>query len=193
MNYKKGPCLTIKLNTKPRIEKYKEIELGKQIEKEKIIEDMNIEINIFEAESIITPHQLFNIQILSQISSFIITLNQNTDKDVDNEKEKNIKTKNIIKENKLENNNNSSSQIFKKHESNDDINDDIDISFFPKEQVKENINNDKIEKEEDESKIEILGHEISKFNLSMNATRIILVLLENYNNESIPKLFSFFF
>ena len=71
MNYKKGPCLTIKLNTKPRIEKYREKELEKElekeIEKEKIIEDMNIEINIYEAESIITPHQLFNIQIYHKL------------------------------------------------------------------------------------------------------------------------------
>ena len=44
--------------------------------KKKIVEDVNIEINIAEVESIITTKQLFNIQILSQISNFIFTLNK---------------------------------------------------------------------------------------------------------------------
>ena len=91
MNYKKGPCLSIKLKINPKIEKYRE----NIINKEKVVEDMNILINIFEAESIITPHQLFNIQILSEISNFIFTLNKNTPNKEDEEKEKKDKYKKI--------------------------------------------------------------------------------------------------
>ena len=68
INYKNGPCLSIKLNTIPRIEKYK----VKEEEKQKIIEDMNIEIDIAEVESILTPKQFFNVQIMSQISTIKI-------------------------------------------------------------------------------------------------------------------------
>ena len=84
INYKNGPCLSIKLNTIPTIEKYK----VKEEEKQKIIEDMNIEIDIAQVESIVTPNQFFNVQIMSQISSFIFTLNKNTP-DKLNEKEDN--------------------------------------------------------------------------------------------------------
>ena len=203
MNYKKGPCLRIKLSTNPRKEKYKEIVEEKEVKKEKIIEDMNIEIDIFEAESIITPHQLFNIQILSQISNFIFTLNKNTPSKEDEEKEAMNKykaNKTAISEKEVEKtienskDSTSSSGVFgkKKNEEkkiNDNI-DDIKLSFMPDELLEEKINNSKKE-EEKEKKIDILGHEISKINLTMNAKRIILVILENNNNESIPKLFSF--
>ena len=214
MNYKKGPCLRIKLNTKPKKEKYKEIIDDKKVEKEKIIEDMNIEIDIFEAESIITPHQLFNIQILSQISNFIFTLNKNTpnkeDEEKEKEKEKKFKINKIeLNENKKindkENNQNqnssssSSSGIFnknKKGESNvngDNNNiDELKMSFIPSFDEEEKDDNNKNKKENEETKkTDILGHDISKFNIFMNAKRIILVVLENNNNESIPKLFSF--
>ena len=202
MNYKKGPCLTIKLNTKPKIEKYLEDEK----EKEKIIEDMNIEINIFEAESIITPHQLFDIKILSQISNFFYVLNQSSQsKEDDEEKNKNEKKENKNenkKENKngdkdkdKDNNNNdaSSSGIFKKNNNNEEENineDDFDYSFAPKRENK-NIQINKIKEKENKKTKTILSHEISNFNITMNAKRIILVILENNNNESIPKLFSF--
>ena len=192
MNYKKGPCLTIKLNTKPRIEKYKE----ESIEKEKIIEDMKIEIDIFEAESIITPHQLFNIQILSQISNFIFILNKNTPNKEDEKQGKknnvdvNEKIKENINEKKNEDNNStSSSGIFKKN-TNEEMNDDFDLKISYN--IKRNNDNDSNDKKNEIKKnTTILSHEISKFNITMNAKRIILVLLENNNNESIPKLFSF--
>ena len=204
MNYKKGPCLRLKLRTKPRKVKYKEIEQEKTIEKEKIIEDLNIEIDIFEAESIITPHQLFNIQILYKISDFIFTLNKNTSKEKEEkdkeEKEKfKIINKNVIPEKKEKEKENienaaSSSGVFDKNKNDEeeegsDLGDELKMSFMP-------VNNDEKEKDNNkdkkkEKKADILGHEISKFNLTMNAKRIILVLLENNNNESIPKLFSF--
>ena len=77
LNYKNGPCLSIKLNLTPKMETYK----LNNIEKQKIVEDMNIEIDIAEVESIVTPHQLFNIQIFTQISTFIFMLNKNTPKE----------------------------------------------------------------------------------------------------------------
>ena len=207
MNYKKGSCLRLKLHTKPRIVKYKEIEEEKKVEKKKIIEDMNIEIDIFEAESIITPHQLFNIQILYQISNFIFTLNKNTSskekEEKENEKkfkinkipENNDKEKEKEKEKDKENEENipSSSGIFNKNKNNDnDKNDFSNLDNNLKMSFMLNNNKEENKKEEkDEKKKDILGHEISKINLTMNAKRIILVILENNNNESIPKLFSF--
>ena len=62
------------------------------------------------------------------------------------------------------------------------------MSFMVKNKEEEKDNKKEVK---NEKKTDILGHEISKFNLTMNAKRIILVLLENNNNESIPKLFSF--
>ena len=44
------------------------------IETKKIVENMNIQIDIAEVESIVTPNQLFNVQIFTQISNFIFTL-----------------------------------------------------------------------------------------------------------------------
>ena len=197
MNYKKGPCLKITLNTKPRKEKYKEIIEEKEVEKEKIVEDMNVQIDIFEAESIITPHQLFNIQILSQISNFIFTLNKNTPNKEDEENEKEMK-KNTKKNNSEsgkevksdDDEENSSSEVFGKDFDDGDEKLDLKLSFIDgveKKEIKEKTNLSK----EIEKKTEILGHQICKLNLSMNAKRIILVILENNNNESIPKLFSF--
>ena len=46
-------------------------------------------------------------------------------------------------------------------------------------------------KKEEPKKTEVLNHELSKFNITMNCKRIVLVALENKDNESIPKLFSF--
>ena len=193
MNYKKGPCLSIKLNTKARIEKLKD--------SEKIVEDMNVQIDIFEAESIITPHQLFNIQILSQISNFIFTLNKNTPNKEDEIQQKKSEDKKygyipVENENENEKKDNkdeaTSSGVFNKDKNKEIINidkKDLKVSYLPFENEEENANNN-LEKKE-EKNMDILGHEISKFNITMNAIRIILVLLENNNNESIPKLFSF--
>ena len=209
MNYKKGPCLSIKLKINPKIEKYRE----NDIYKEKVVEDMNILINIFEAESIITPHQLFNIQILSEISNFIFTLNKNTPNKEDELKEKKDKYKKISnninninnnmefneeneeEEEKEKENEGSSSGIFNKNKKNSEekINNnnnlELKISYFPDSD--RNKNDIKIPKQEKKNYTEVLGHEFPKFNISMNCKRIILVLLENNNNESIPKLFSF--
>jgi len=191
MNYKKGPCLSIKLNTKARIEKHKDIG--------KIVEDMNIQIDIFEAESIITPHQLFNIQILSQISNFIFTLNKNTPNKEDEIQQKKSEDKNYRyipvgnenekKDNKEEVSSSEVSNKDKEEKLNNNDKKDLKVSYLPFEN-KEECSNNNLEKKEKKN-IDILGHEISKFNITMNAIRIILVLLENNNNENIPKLFSF--
>ena len=201
MNYKKGPCLSIKLNTKPRKEKYKTIIDEKEVVKEKIVEDMNVQIDIFEAESIITPHQLFNIQILSQISNFIFALNKNTptkeDEEEEKEKKKNIKNKiepskeEKLKENEKSENFGSSSGIFKKNNEDENEKLDLKLSFIANNGNENSEKKENKKENEKEKNKEILGHQIGKMNLSMNAKRIILVILENNNNESIPKLFSF--
>jgi len=209
MNYKKGPCLSLKINTKPRIKKYKES--GQQ--KEKVVEDMDLTIDIFEAESIITPKQLFDIQILSQISSFIFTLNKNrTNKEEEKEEKKdknsvenkkeNDKIEEDKEEEKTEDETSSSGvfnkdKVFEEDEIGEEENNKIDFKISnnkiqnddDKNNEKEN-DNDK-EKDINENKMEVLGREISKFNIRMNCKRIIMILLENNNNESIPKLFSF--
>ena len=234
-NYKKGPGLSIKLNTVARIEKYKEMEKDEEKEKQKIVEDMNVEINIAEVESIITPHQLFNIQIMSQISNFIFTLNKNTPNkqeekekktvsNTDNKKEKKEekpdKADKADKADKKDNNSDSKKEeeqnskfslIFKKY---NEKKDDNEISNEKEDEIedinnkdnlidnKNNIQNinvsliqkpEKIEKEKKEEikKTEVLNHELSKFNITMNCKRIVFVALENKDNESIPKLFSF--
>ena len=216
MNYKKGPCLSLKISTKPKIKKYKEN--GEQ--KEKVVEDMDLTIDIFEAESIITPKQLFDIQILSQISNFIFTLNK-IRSNKEEEKKKNVnKVENKKEEDKLENDkveedkegeektedSTSSSGVFSKNkiieedgidegEENNKI--DFKISNNPiqnddnKDNEKENDKDPDQNKDDKENKTEVLGREISKFNIRMNCKRIIMILLENNNNESIPKLFSF--
>ena len=231
INYKNGPCLSIKLNTVPRIEKYK----IKEEEKQKIVEDMNIEINIAGVESILTPNQLFNIQIMSQISSFIFTLNKNTPNKSEEAEEKKVvyKTKEQKKKkeekesdstkdkDKSEDENNNDkdeaektkfSLMFKKFEDNNknkensneaqeglDKNNEDNI-------IKDNLDNnfkninlslvqkvEKVEivKKEEPKKTEVLMKELSKFNITMNCKRIVLVSLENKDNESMPKLFSF--
>lgn len=237
INYKNGPCLSIKLNTLPRIEKYK----INEEEKQKIVEDMNIEINIAEVESIVTPNQFFNIQIMSQISNFIFTLNKNTPNKAEEKGNQKIVNKTQKKENidKKEKESNSGSKKDKdKNEKSDDkeeedkSKDSLTFSKIKKENnnkeniideegeemeendlddandkdnLKDNKSNftninvslvqkvEKVEtiKKEEPSKTEVLMHEISKFNITMNCKRIVLVALENKDNESIPKLFSF--
>ena len=233
INYKNGPCLSIKLNTLPRIEKYK----INEEEKQKIVEDMNIEINIAELESIVTPNQLFNIQIMSQISNFIFTLNKNTPNKAEEKENKQVVYKTQKKEKEKESDSDStkdkdksesredkgeeekvkSSLIFSKLENKkikieneeemeeiEEKNDD-NLKNNDKDKLKGNKDNfkninvslvqkvEKVEtiKKEEQSKVEVLMHEISKFNITMNCKRIVLVALENKDNESIPKLFSF--
>ena len=214
MNYKKGPCLSLKINTKPRIKKYKE----NGVEKEKVVEDMDLTIDIFEAESIISPKQLFDIQILSQISNFIFALNKiRTNKE--EEKKNENKLENKKEDDKIEEDKDkdkegdektedstSSSGVFNKNKISEE--DEIDEggeniiqNDENKDIEKENDNDNDKEKDNDrdnnqdkeikENKMEVLGREISKFNIRMNCKRIIMILLENNNNESIPKLFSF--
>ena len=233
INYKNGPCISIKLKTLPRIENYK---INEQ-EKQKVVEDMNIEINIAEVESIITPKQLFNIQIMSQISNFIFTLNKNTpnkDEEQDNKKivykSKNQNKKKEKDREKIEkdsdsdstNDNNSNKEeekentnfslIFKNLDDKEKIN---EIDKEEEKEINDNNNDDKDKpqnndkitninmslvqkvekvepiKKEEPKKTEVLNHELSKFNITMNCKRIVLVALENKDNESIPKLFSF--
>ena len=209
MNYKKGPSLSLKINTKTRMKKFKENEQ----EKEKVVEDMDLTIDIFEAESIITPKQLFDIQILAQISNFIFTLNKNSATKEKEKKKKKIKVDNKIEEDKeedkIENDNTedatSSSGVFSKNkmieedgveeleEENNKIDFKISNNIFQNDDDKSSEKEKDNDKDEDikENKMEVLGREISKFNIRMNCKRIIMILLENNNNESIPKLFSF--
>ena len=226
LNYKNGPCLSIKLNLTPRIETYK----LNNIEKKKIVEDMNIEINIAEVESIVTPHQLFNIQIFTQISNFIFMLNKNTPKKVGEKENKKVVYKNKSKEKEDKDSDSDSTKdkdksekisndeedeeekekskfslMFDKEDKNEEekeLNDDEDIrdkdklrdinkitnttmSYLPKAEKVE-----VIEKEEPKKR-EVLNHELDKFNITINCKRIVIVSLENKDDESIPKLFSF--
>jgi len=195
INYKKGPCLTIKLTTKPKIEKYK---INDQ-EKKKIVEDMNINITIAEMESILTPNQFFNVQIFTQISNFIFTLNKNTpNKNEESDNNKKIVTNNnnkketkkekvINTEEEEEENDENNNEI--KNDINKELNSDkilnVNMSFIPKQE--------KVEppKKEEPKITEVLSHELDQFNITMNCRRIVFVSLENKDNESIPKLFSF--
>ena len=242
INYKKDSSISIKLNTIPRKEKYKIKENGEEKEKEKIVEDMNIMINIAEVEAIITPNQLFDIQILYQISNFIFSLNKNTPNSIEenseNKKEEN-KEKNKDKEKDDTNSDSDSTKDKEKSDNNDDNQDDkmkfslMFKKFDKKEKIKEDNHDQEEEENEDNifneindnkddlskgkkfnttsmslvpkkkkvetpkkeinenTKTEILTHELSKFTITMNCKRIVLVLLENKDNESIPKLFSF--
>ena len=216
MNYKKGPCLSLKISTKPRIKKYKE----NGVEKEKVVEDMDLTIDIFEAESIITPKQLFDIQILSQISNFIFALNKirankeeenkKNENKIENKKEDDKEEEDKAEDNKEEDekaeDSTSSSGVFNKNkiveedgmdegEENNKIdfkiNDNLIQNDDDKDNEKENDKDNDQNKDIKENKMEVLGREISKFNIRMNCKRIIMILLENNNNESIPKLFSF--
>ena len=230
LNYKNGPCLSIKLNLIPRIETYK----INDIEKKKIVEDMNIEIDIAEVESIVTPNQLFNIQIFTQISNFIFTLNKNTPKKAGEKENKKVvyknkmKTNNKDKEEKLEEKDSDSDSTKDKDKS--DKNDNDEVEEEEKEKSKFSLMFDKEDKDEEEKELneenkdklrevnkltnmnmsylpkvekeevtqkeepknkEILNHELAKFNITINCKRIVIVSLENKDNESIPKLFSF--
>ena len=193
INYKKGPCLSIKLTTKPKIEKYK---INDQ-EKKKIVEDMNINITIAEMESILTPNQFFNVQIFTQISNFIFTLNKNTPNKNEESDNKKIVTNNNKKETKKEKVINTEEEEEENDENNNEIKNDINkelysdkilnvnMSFIPKQE--------KVEppKKEEPKITEVLSHELDQFNITMNCRRIVFVSLENKDNESIPKLFSF--
>ena len=225
LNYKNGPCLSIKLNMTPKIEKYK----INETEKEKIVEDMNIEINIAEVESIVTPNQFFNIQIFSQISNFIFTLNKNTpNKFEENENKKVVyqsKSKEKIDKNEKDSDSDSTKDKDKddKIENDDDLDEEKEKSKFSlmfdksdnneeeekEDEDKNNLKNDnnkyeqsvnmsyipKQEKvdiaKEEPKKTDVLNHEIEKFNIAINCKRVVVVALENKDNESIPKLFSF--
>ena len=59
------------------------------------------------------------------------------------------------------------------------------MSFIPKQEKVET------PKKEEPKITEVLSHELDKFNITMNCKRIVFVSLENKDNESIPKLFSF--
>ena len=227
LNYKKGPCLSIKLNLTPRMETYN----LNNIETKKIVEDMNIQIDIAEVESIVTPNQLFNVQIFTQISNFIFILNKNTPKKVGENDNKKVVYKNKTNDNNKDKDNNKNkdksekisndedleeekeekekskfSLMFDKEdkaeedkeknddENNQDKNDklrDINkitnttMSFLPKEEKVE-----VIEKEEPK-RTEVLNHVLAKFNITINCKRVVVVSLENKDNESFPKLFSF--
>ena len=225
LNYKNGPCLSIKLNMTPKIEKFK----INETEKEKIVEDMNVEINIAEVESIVTPNQFFNIQIFSQISNFIFTLNKNTPNKFEENENKKVVYQSKSKEKIDKNEKDSDSDSIKDKDKDDKIENDDDLDeekekskfslMFDKsdnneeeekeDEDKNNLKNDnnkyeqsvnmsyipKQEKvdiaKEEPKKTDVLNHEIEKFNIAINCKRVVVVALENKDNESIPKLFSF--
>ena len=226
LNYKNGSCLSIKLNLTPKMETYK----LNNIEKQKIVEDMNIEIDIAEVESIVTPHQLFNIQIFTQISTFIFMLNKNTPKKIGEKENKKVVYKNKSKDNKDKDSDSDSTKdkdksekisndedeeeekekskfslMFDKEDKNEEekeLNDEDDNKDKDKLRDMNKITNTtmsylaKVEKvepieKEEPKKREVLNHEIAKINITINCKRIVIVSLENKDNESFPKLFSF--
>ena len=117
LNYKKGPCLSIKLNLTPRMETYN----LNNIETKKIVEDMNIQIDIAEVESIVTPNQLFNVQIFTQISNFIFILNKNTPKKVGENDNKKVVYKNKTNDNNKDKDNNKNKDKSEKISNDEDL------------------------------------------------------------------------
>ena len=173
-----GPSIKININTNVRKDN-----------EGKLVENMNLDINLEEIEFIISPQQLFNIQILTEISKFIFILNKHTS--IDGKENKNINKNN---KNDISNTNNETetrnSGVFEAIKNENKNCSDMRLSFeIPKNDEANNENNE----ENKEQNFDILGHVFSEYVYIFNCKRISGIILENKNCEIIPKLFSFLF